>query len=79
MKNCAHRQSRGRVVFLRDYRGMSGCVPDYWCNVGDYYLSRYVCSYLGGRGGSHVGASAACVISMSQIWIHQDSVFRIRS
>ena len=33
-KNCAHRQSRGRVVFPGGYCGMSGCVSGDWCNVG---------------------------------------------
>ena len=57
---------------------MSGCAPDYWANVGGDYLGRYVCGYLGGRGEGHVGASAACVIFMSQIGVHQDRVFQIR-
>ena len=57
---------------------MSGYVPDYWCNVGAYYLGRYVCGYLSGRAGGNVGAIAACVISISQIRIHEDRVFQTR-
>ena len=49
--NCAHLQSRGHVIFQGGCLGILDCVPDYWCNVGGDYLDRYVCSYLGGRGG----------------------------
>ena len=35
--NWADLQSRGRVIFLGGYLGMSGCVSDYWCHVGGYY------------------------------------------
>ena len=49
--NSAHRQRRGGVTSLGDFFGVSGCVPDYWCNVSDHYPSRYVCCYFGVRGG----------------------------
>ena len=57
---------------------MPGCVFDDRCNVGGDYLDRYVCDCLGSRGGNFVGASAAYVMSMFQIWIHQDRVFQTR-
>ena len=57
---------------------MSGCVSDYRFDVGGDYLDRYVCGYLGGHRGTYVGASAACIISMFQIRIHQDCVFQTR-
>ena len=53
------------------------CVPDYWCNVSDHYLSRYVYCYSGVRGGRS-GASGASVFSTCQIQIHQDRAFRTR-
>ena len=64
--NFVQQQGRERVIFLGSYLGMSGSVPDYWSNVSGYYLSRYVCYYLGGRGGSRAGARDACVFPMSQ-------------
>ena len=33
--NSAHRQRRGGVTSLGDFFGVSGCVPDYWCNVSE--------------------------------------------
>ena len=59
MVNSANLRSRGYMVFQGGYFGMSGCVPDFWYNVGGYYLGRYVSGYLAGRGGHFVDTSAA--------------------
>ena len=72
----AHRRRRGYVTSLKCYF-MSGCVPDYWCNVSDRNLSRYVYCYSGVRG-VRFAASGASLFSTSQIQIHQGRAFRIR-